>query len=45
MEWIPDQSIARDRCDYRDFGLLELPDDDGAAAEHLLPVVDIRAGP
>ena len=30
-------SLTRDRCDYRDFGLVELPAVGGEAAGHLLP--------
>ena len=30
-------SPTRDRCDYRDFGLVELPAVGGEAAGHLLP--------
>ena len=30
-------SPTRDRCDYRDFGLVELPAVEAEAADHLLP--------
>ena len=35
MEWSPGQSRTRDRCDYRDFGLIELPEADEGGCGHL----------
>ena len=38
-------SPTRDRCDYRDFGLVELPAVEAEAADHLLPGGGREGGP